>query len=551
MNKTININLGGIPLIIDEDAYTKLDYYLTAIHNHFKTSEGYEEITSDIESRMGELFVNQLKGRTIITAKDVDATILIMGSLEDFGAIPEQEYSKKYTGSSSSQYKTGRRVFRDPDDKIIGGVCSGLSAYFGINDPIWLRIIFALLFFAAGTGFLFYLILMIIIPKAQTTADRLAMRGAPININSIAKEVEQGINTIGSKINEFSKDFSGQKKNEFVNSDGHAMSGLSSFLSEIVDAIKFIIPKIIKAFVIMIGLICLVAIVIAGIAMLTSSIVLHNFTDLFFGPQLIGQQWLLFTSVALFFLLPTLILAILGFKAILKTKTPRALISGLGILWFINIFIGLGSGFSYAKSFKHPYETSSNLNYFENINPDTLTLDANEEDGFSDFEFDNINLGFLKTKNDKFYSSDIRVKILKSDVPNISWRIDYLSNGSSSQESESLAKSIEYQVKQDGQRLIFPKYFEIQKGKLWRNQKVRIFVYCPEGKYCRITSRAESLVTQIEKDPDQDEVYEYSNTVWKMGKEGFINTKPKSEKEDTSDNSDNDDDDTQTTKDTI
>ena len=59
MNKTININLGGIPLIIDEDAYTKLDYYLTAIHNHFKTSEGYEEITSDIESRMGELFVNQ------------------------------------------------------------------------------------------------------------------------------------------------------------------------------------------------------------------------------------------------------------------------------------------------------------------------------------------------------------------------------------------------------------------------------------------------------------------------------------------------------------
>lgn len=112
-------------------------------------------------------------------------------------------------------------------------------------------------------------------------------------------------------------------------------------------------------------------------------------------------------------------MSILGFKAILKTKTPRALISGLGILWFINIFIGLGSGFSYAKSFKHPYETSSNLNYFENINPDTLTLDANEEDGFSDFEFDNINLGFLKTKNDRFYSSDIRVKILKSDVPNI------------------------------------------------------------------------------------------------------------------------------------
>ena len=81
MNKVLNINLGGYPFTIDDDAYEHLENYLETIHNHFKKSEGYEEITSDIEARMAELFQDQLSGRSIVTIRDVEAGIAIMLSL--------------------------------------------------------------------------------------------------------------------------------------------------------------------------------------------------------------------------------------------------------------------------------------------------------------------------------------------------------------------------------------------------------------------------------------------------------------------------------------
>ena len=530
MNKTININLGGLALIIDEDAYAKLDYYLTAIHNHFKNSEGYEEITNDIESRMGELFQENLGGRSIINSADVDAAIQTMGSLEDFGADPNAEKPKTSYSQSTSSRQT-RRIFRDPDDKILGGVCSGLSAYFGINDPIWLRIIFALLFFVAGTGFLFYILMWIIMPKAQTTADRLAMRGTPININNIAREVEESINTLGNKINEFGQEIGGQKKNKFASSDSRPLSGLANFLNELLDAIKYILPKLIKAFAVIVGVACLAAIVAAGIGILTSGIMLNNYSDVLLGPNLISKHWILVLSVTLLFLLPAIILIILGIKAFFSVKTPKGLITGIFIFWMINLLFSIFSGVNFASSFRNPAEVSNSKEFFTSINPDTLTLDVDEGDGYSDFDFDGFQLGNLKMKDQRFYSDDIRIKVLKSEDPSISWKVDYLSNGSSKQEAESLAKAITYTPKQDGKRLIFPRYFEIEKGKIWRNQRVRVFVYLPEGKYCKITKRADELVTKLEKDPDEEDYWEYSGTIWKMGKEGFFNTNPEKKKE--------------------
>jgi hypothetical protein len=409
-----------------------------------------------------------------------------------------------------------------------------LSSYFGIADPIWLRLIFALLLFAAGTGVLFYILLWIIIPKAQSTSDRLAMKGEPININNIAKEVNESINNLGSKINEFGQEF-GQKKNKFANSSSGLGTGLANFLNELMDAIKYILPKMIKAFFILVGLIILIAIVGAGIGVFTSGFFVHDFTDVLFGQDLMNKHWLLILSAVLFFLLPAIILLILGIKTFFKVQTPKGLITGIGIFWILNIFVALGSGFNLAKSFTHSVETNGEKNYFSNINPDTLIIDVNEGDGFSDFEFDGVQFGYLKTKNDRFYSDDIRIKALKSEDSKISWKIDFLANGTSNQEAEKLSKSISYQAKQDGKRLIFPRYFEIEKGKVWRNQRVRVFVYIPEGKFCKITKRAEELVTKLEKDPDQDDEFEYSNTIWRMGKAGFINTKkPEDVKEDAS-----------------
>ena len=128
MNKTFNINLGGYPFTIDDDAFEHLKQYTDALRKHFQTYEGADEIISDIESRMAELFNNRLENRSILSINDVQAAIARMGTPEDFGADALFEDDLKYGKSESKyNYKTGKRLYINPDDKVIAGVCSGLS----------------------------------------------------------------------------------------------------------------------------------------------------------------------------------------------------------------------------------------------------------------------------------------------------------------------------------------------------------------------------------------------------------------------------------------
>lgn len=217
MNKVYNINLGGYAFTIDEDAYGHLQRYLSSIRKHFSSSEGCEEIMSDIEIRLAELFREHLQNREIVTIKEVRTAIDIMGTPEDFGIEDqtmetedrdEEDWERQYEGArqnEGAQYKTGKRLYRDPDHAIVGGVCAGISAYFGIQDPIWIRILFIVLFFSGGSGVLVYLILWLIMPEAHSAKDRLSMRGEPINVNNIARMVEQ-------EIDELSEHFSSGKK---------------------------------------------------------------------------------------------------------------------------------------------------------------------------------------------------------------------------------------------------------------------------------------------------------------------------------------------------
>ncbi len=217
MNKVFNVNLGGYPFTIDEDAYQQLDDYLTAIHGHFRASEGYEEITGDIEGRMAELFQESLEGRTIVTLKDVENAIAVMGTPEEFGADPIEERPKSKKTKTKSKVigagiKTGKRLFRNPEDEMVAGVCSGIAAYFGIQDPLWIRLLFVLITLSGGFGIPAYLILWAIVPKAETSGDRLAMRGEPINVNNIAKTIEDELEDLSDKFSDFGEGFSSKKK---------------------------------------------------------------------------------------------------------------------------------------------------------------------------------------------------------------------------------------------------------------------------------------------------------------------------------------------------
>lgn len=217
MNKTVQINLGGMPFTLDDNAYRRLDLYLNELKEYFQYSENAGEILTDIESRLAELLTQRLRSRRIVNLQDVADTIRIMGRPGDFEAedpMTNQTDSTVPPPRTGRPWdiKTGKRLFRDPDDKVLGGVCSGLAAYFGIADPIWLRVGLVVFTLTFGVGVLAYIVMWILVPEAKTASDRLAMRGENANVNNIASMIERGIGDISDSIKENWEDFRAKKK---------------------------------------------------------------------------------------------------------------------------------------------------------------------------------------------------------------------------------------------------------------------------------------------------------------------------------------------------
>ncbi len=185
MNKTVNINLASTFFHIDESAYTKLKAYLKKLEEGFKNTVGKEEILKDIEARIAELF-QEIKTNSdyVISEADVEKIIAVLGQPEDFLSEEEEENVKE------TIYK---KLFRDPDDNYIGGVASGLGHYFGI-DTSWIPLIWLLLVvFSGGTFIMIYLLFWMLVPVAETTADKLRMKGKPINVSNIEKKLKKSL----------------------------------------------------------------------------------------------------------------------------------------------------------------------------------------------------------------------------------------------------------------------------------------------------------------------------------------------------------------------
>jgi phage shock protein PspC (stress-responsive transcriptional regulator) len=195
MKITVSINLGGYSFNIDEDAYAELKRYLKNLELHFAEEESSSEILSDIESRMAELFRTKLTSfKQVITIKDVNQVISVMGTPEDISDDEKRSAGDKF---STPGY---HRMYRDPDRRIIGGVCSGMGAYWDI-EPWIVRVIFLILAMMGGLGILIYLILYIVLPEAKTTAQKIEMRGNPVNIHNIKESVKEEFNTVKKKMN--------------------------------------------------------------------------------------------------------------------------------------------------------------------------------------------------------------------------------------------------------------------------------------------------------------------------------------------------------------
>ena len=192
MKVTVNINLGGYAFNVDEDAYERLRQYMKTLEKEFSGESSAAEIMTDIEGRIAELFKMRLNSyKQVITMKDVEEVMVILGSPELIsGSSPSEERPPR----------SQRRIYRDPDRRIIGGICAGLGAYFNWDPLIW-RVLFAALVLAGGFGIALYLILWIVLPEAKTTAQKLEMKGDPVTIENIKDTVKEEFETVKKKMN--------------------------------------------------------------------------------------------------------------------------------------------------------------------------------------------------------------------------------------------------------------------------------------------------------------------------------------------------------------
>ena len=189
MKKTVNINLSGRVFYIDDDAFARLRQYLDKLEKYFKNKEEGQEIINDIESRIAELLGEYISNKSgVITLNMVEDVISKMGQPEDF-EDEESETTNSQSSYANTFNKTRKRLYRDVDNRVLGGVCSGIAAYLN-TDPVFIRIAFAIfLILSFGTSIPIYIILWIVIPAAITTAQKLEMRGENVTINNIEKAI--------------------------------------------------------------------------------------------------------------------------------------------------------------------------------------------------------------------------------------------------------------------------------------------------------------------------------------------------------------------------
>ncbi|KAA2224150.1 PspC domain-containing protein [Chryseobacterium sediminis] len=197
MNKTLSIGLAGFSFTIEEHAYIKLSDYLNALRSSLEASEA-DEVMHDIEIRMVEIFKDSLGKREVINDTDVEKVIAQIGSPEKIEEQEEAYFSEKTStrkNYSGNNYTDKKQLFRDPEKQKVAGVCAGLAQYVGMDittmRAIWLGIFVLGIFTAAISSSLIgllYVILWIVLPKAETAADFLKMQGKPMNFDNLKNE---------------------------------------------------------------------------------------------------------------------------------------------------------------------------------------------------------------------------------------------------------------------------------------------------------------------------------------------------------------------------
>ncbi|WP_313783414.1 PspC domain-containing protein [Flagellimonas profundi] len=481
MNKTVNINLANTLFHIDDDAYNKLRRYLESIRRSFAGTKGSDEIIADIEARIAELFLEKMENeRQVITHKEVDQVIEVMGQPEDYMVdedIFEDEPKKSYAESSTNRAK---KLYRDIDHKYIGGVCAGLEHYLGI-DALWIRLIFILLaVFTSGFGFIAYILLWILVPEAATTSQKLDMRGEPVNISNIERKVKEGFDDVADKVKNVDYEKVGDK----------VKSGSKTFFDTIGDIILFLFKvfgKFIGILLIIIGASTLVGLFFGLFTVGMFDAVHVPGIDFYEIVNTSGAPvWVV--SILLFFAvgIPFFFLLYLGLKILvnnLKSIGNIAKFSLLG-LWLISVGLLIVFGIRQAAEFSYTGSVNDRTELTMEIPSDTLVItmkDGEMDYNRDDIRFGRMTFGYDENDNRILMSDEVDIKVRKSDTDSISINIRKDADGSSTPAARDRARNIEYAYTIDGNEIVLDKYLTTEIANKARNQEVTITIYVPES----------------------------------------------------------------------
>ena len=509
MNKTVNINLGGMFFHIDEDAYQKLTRYFDAIKRSLSNSSGHDEIIKDIEMRVSELLnEKQISDKHVVGLKDVDEVIAVMGQPEDYIIEDELKGSQSFTEYSSRRTK---KLYRDQEKGMIGGVAAGLSHYFGI-DAVWIRIVLILLIFAGfGTGILAYIILWIVTPEAVSTSEKLEMTGEPVNISNIEKKVREEFESVSAKLKNVDYDKYG---NQIKTSAGKIGSSFGDFILTVFK----IFAKFLGVLLIITGIATLVSLLIAVFTLGSSDFInvpwqsfieAGNFTDY----PIWSFGLLMFFAVGI----PFFFLTLLGFKLLSPNIKSIGNIAKYTLLalWIIAIAILISIGIKQASEIAYEGKTvqKETINVIPN---DTLFIKFRYNEYYTKDIDDRESFKFVQdsANTQLIYSNNVRLEILHTDEKLPFIQIEKIARGKSFQDAKLRAEKIKYAIKIEGNQLTLDNYLLTEVANKFRDQEVEIFLYVPEG----ILLKPDSSVQNYDRSDDSFFNLHYSsdNYIYKV-----------------------------------
>jgi phage shock protein C len=207
MQRIIQITIAGRIIPIEDNAYERLKNYLAKLDTFYNGEPGKEEILQDIENRIAELFQARINsGDNVIDLEDVEKVIATLGDVDDLASDQGRRYQQAAQQEVMIYKPIRRRLFRDRDNKMLGGVCSGMGSYFDI-DPIIPRLVFLLAFLGFGSGLLIYLIAWVLVPEASTPEEIRAMKyGDPIDTDQLRRNVEAELGELQKRTEKMSRD---------------------------------------------------------------------------------------------------------------------------------------------------------------------------------------------------------------------------------------------------------------------------------------------------------------------------------------------------------